>query len=86
MDNNYIKLSFKPGIVSQFYDQDKELLDKAKPENKAKVKEIIANYGMINSMDYIFKNFANDYDKFKFELEQFSKKRKVDLYNLTKHL
>jgi hypothetical protein len=81
----FIKLGTNKNIIDTFDEQDIVILSKVKSENIQKVKEIIAEYGLQNSLDTIFKNYKNDYENLKIELIKFSNKRIVDLTKLTEN-
>jgi hypothetical protein len=81
----FIKLGTNKNIIDTFDEQDIVILSKVKSENIQKVKEIIAEYGLQNSLDTIFKNYKNDYENLKIELAKFSNKRIVDLTKLTEN-
>jgi hypothetical protein len=84
--NEFIKIENKPTIIDKFNEQDKLIVQKTKPENKNKVKDLIVKYSLTHPLKPIFDLYENDYEKLKMALENFSKKREEELLELTKNL
>ncbi len=82
----FIKLGSTPNIIDSFDEQDIFVLSKVKEENKSKVKNIIAEYGLTHPLNPIFKKFKNDYEGLQKALLEFSNKRKDDLLEIVKNL
>ena len=80
----FVMLGSVPSIVEGFDDQDDYILSKTKEENKFKVRNIIAQYGLTHSLDPIFKKFKNDYIGLKKALQFFSDRRNIELMELVK--
>lgn len=86
IQNEFIKIENKPTIIDKFNEQDKMIIQKTKPENRNKVKDLIVKYSLTHSLKPIFDLYENDYEKLKEALEEFSKKREEELLELTKNL
>lgn len=83
---SFIKIENNTGIISQFDEQDDFLINSVKVENRKKVKQIIAEYELLNPLNIIFKKYINDYDGLKNALNQYSSKRQEDIRVLIKDL
>jgi hypothetical protein len=86
LNAEFLKFENKPTIIDKFNEQDKLLIQKVKPENKNKAKDLIVKYSLTHPLKPIFELYESNYEKLKLALEEFSIKREFELLELIKEL